>query len=239
MNRKRNVTIALTAATLSALLVYGIYMLQLRQIRFQETVAVVVPKRFIPAGEQVTADMVESLSIAKASYRPDMIVDAGEVIGMESVVPLGQREPLLAWKFDRYRLMPGKTESTFQIPKEYVLSVASGVRAGDKVFLYTTGKEAESRRLFAEAVTVASVRTSANVEIDDPDNPHLFAMAEGDLENMYAARRSANGAIDAVNLNLTEAQWLALDALCRAGERRLVIAFSSESLAIGNREEQP
>lgn len=239
MNRKRNATIAVTAAALSALLVYGIYMLQLRQIRFQETVAVVVPKRFIPAGEQVTADMVETIPIAKASYRTDMIRDAGEVLGMESVVPLGRQEPLLAWKFDRYRLMPGKTESTFQLPKEYVLSVASGIRAGDKVFLYATGKEADSRRLFREAVTVASVRTSANVEIDDPDNPHLFAMAEGDLENMYASRRSANGAIDAVNLNLTEAQWLELDALCRAGERKLVIAFSSDSLAAEDREETP
>ncbi|MFD0715960.1 SAF domain-containing protein [Paenibacillus sp. GCM10027626] len=233
MNRKRNLYISIAAASLSALLVYGLYVLQLRQIRFEETISVVVPKRFVAAGERLTADMLSRKQIARASYAPEMLDNPEVVIGMEAVVPLGSGEPLLDWKVDRYRLLPDRRQSTFQIPKPYVLSISNGIRAGDRVVLYVSGPEAESRRLFGEAVTVASVKTSANVEIDNVSNPNLLSLANGDREQMYASRRDANGMIDFINLNLTEEQWLQLDALCKEGESKLVIAYSPESLDIG------
>ncbi|MCQ6562606.1 SAF domain-containing protein [Paenibacillus mendelii] len=232
MNRKRNLYISLAAALLSALLVYGVYVLQLRHVRFQETVEVVVPKRFIPAGEQLTSDMLEVKQISRAAYIPEMLLDPKEAIGMETVVPLGSEEPLLDWKVDRYRLLPDRQQSTFQVPRDYVLSVSNGIRAGDKVILYISGKSAASERLFVKPVTVASVKTSANIEIDDKENPNLLSLASGDKERMYASRRDANGMIDYINLNLTEEQWLRLDTLCKDGQRRLVIAFSPESLDI-------
>ena len=133
MNRKRNLLISLTAALLSGLLVYGVYMLQLRQVKFQETVTVVVPKQFVQAGERLTSDMLSLKQISKASYVPDMLMDAKEAAGMEAVVPLGSGEPLLKWKVDKFRLLPSRTQSTFQIPRDYVLSVSNGIRAGDKV----------------------------------------------------------------------------------------------------------
>ena len=37
--------------------------------------------------------------------------------------------------------------------------------------LYLSGEAVESTRLFEEAVMVASVKSSGNVEIDDTDNP--------------------------------------------------------------------
>src|SRR5689334_745354 len=140
MNRKRNLIVSLIAAVLSALLVYGVYMLQLLQVRFEETVAVVVPKRFIPAGERLTSDMLGTKLISKASYVPEMILVSEEAAGMESVVPLGSGEPLLSWKVDRFRLLPNRSQSTFQIPRDYVLSVSNGIRAGDKVILYASGE---------------------------------------------------------------------------------------------------
>ncbi|MBB3112153.1 hypothetical protein FHS18_004231 [Paenibacillus phyllosphaerae] len=239
MNRKRNIVIGLTAALLSAMLVYGIYVLQLRQVRFQETVTILVPNRFVSAGERITADMLDYKRIARGSYMTGMLMNAGDAVGLEAVIPLGQDEPLLAWKMDRYRLQPDRTQSTFQIPKDYVLSISSGIRAGDKVIVYVSGPNASSSRLFEAPAVVASVKSSANVEIDDPENPNLLSMASGDKESMYASRRNANGMIDTINLNLTEAQWLELDTLCKSGENKLVIAYSPASLDVGETESSP
>ena len=233
MNRKKNVLISAAAAVMSGMLVYGVYMVQLRQIRFQETVPVVVPKRFVEAGEPLSADMLTVKQISKASYAPEMVLDPGAAAGLEAVVPLGSGEPLLAWKVDKYRLLPDRSQSTFQIPREYVKSVSNGIRAGDKVVLYVTG-QAAAARLFEGPVTVASVKSSANVEIDDTANPNLMSLANNDKERMYASRRDANGMIDYVNLNLTESQWLELDNLCRSGKSQLVIAYSPESMNIGD-----
>ncbi|WP_274649124.1 SAF domain-containing protein [Paenibacillus humicola] len=234
MNRKKNMLISAAAAVMSGMLVYGVYTVQLRQIRFQETLPVVVPKRFVDAGERLTADVLTVKQISKASYEPDMVLDPEEAAGQEAVVPLGSGEPLLDWKIDKYRLLPDRSQSTFQIPREYVKSISNGIRAGDKVLLYVTGQSTASARLFDEPVTVASVKSSANIEIDDPANPNLLSLAEGDKEKMYASRRDANGMIDFVNLNLTEAQWLKLDNLCRDGKIQLVVAFSPESMDVGD-----
>ena len=256
MNKKRNLAVSMAAAALSGALVYGVYQLQLRQIDMQETVQVAVPLRFIAAGERLTADNVGLRSIARASYMPEMLASRDEALGLETAVPLGKDEPILEWKIDRYRLLPGRDESTFHIPKSYVLSVSNGIRAGDRVLLYVSagtdagadrsgkdgpagiaasaesGGEARgvSGRLFPEPVTVASVKSAANTEIDDADRSNLLSMASGDRERMYASRRDATGIIDAVNLNLTEAQWLRIDELCRDGRAKLVIAYSSAPL---------
>ena len=40
----------------------------------------------------------------------------------------------------------------------------------------------------------------------------------------------ANGAIDQINLNLAESEWLQIDQLCSSKKARLVIAFSSSSI---------
>jgi hypothetical protein len=225
MNRRRNLAISAAAAALSGVLIYCVHELQLRQIELQETVQVVAPVRFIPAGERLTGDMLGLKAIPKAALMPGMVTDMGEIIGMETVVPLGRDEPVLDWKLDRFRLLPRRGESTFQIPKAYILSVSNGLRAGDKAMIYVSGEAVESGRLFPEPVTVAAVKTSANQEIDDLQHTGLVSRASGDYEQLYLARRDANGAIDAVNLNLTEEQWLRIDNLCRDGRAKLVIAY--------------
>ncbi|EXX86071.1 flagellar basal body P-ring biosynthesis protein FlgA [Paenibacillus darwinianus] len=229
MNKKRNLVVSLTAAAMAAALVYGVYELQLRQIDLQETVRVVVPVRFISAGERLTEKDLGWKTVAKASVEPGMLRSLDQAAGLETAIPIGEGEPILDWKLDRFRLLPKRDESTFQIPKAYVLSISSGIRAGDRVLLYVSGEGTVSARLFDAPITVASVKTSANLEIDDPQNSNLLSMASGNRERMYASRRDANGTIDAVNLNLTEEQWLRIDGLCKNGKARLVVAFSSES----------
>lgn len=232
MNRKRNMWIGIVAAVLSALLVAAMYQLQVRQMMLQETIKVLVPSRFIGTGERITAEMLTVAAIAKSGYSAEMLTDPALALGMETAVPLGAGEPILDWKISLYRLIPGRTQATFQIPRDYVLSVSNGIRAGDKVILYASGAASESVRLFSELVTVASVKSSGNLEVDDPANPNVLSMAAGNKQGMYTSRRDANAVIDAINLNLTEEQWLVIDQLCKQGEAKLVIAFSPLSFEL-------
>lgn len=237
MNRRRNIFISLSAAILSAGLVYGMYQLQRIQIEQQETIAVLVPKRFIAAGERLEEQDLEYKQMPNAAYMPEMLEDAAQAVGKETILPLGRGEPVLDWKVDQYYLQPKRFESTFQIPKEYIRSISNGIRAGDKVLLYVSGEGSASRRLFDEAISVASVKTSGNVEIDNVENPNLLSLADGNKEQMYASRREANGMIDYLNLNLSEAQWLQIDSLCKEGGMKLVVAYSPVSLDLPAQEE--
>lgn len=232
MNRRRNIFISIMAALVSACLVYGMYRLQHVQIEKQETIAVLVPKRFISAGERLQENDFEFKRVPQTAYTSEMVMEVNQAIGKETIIPLGKGEPLLDWKVDHYYLEPKSFESTFQIPKEYIRSISNGIRAGDKVLIYESGEASPSKRLFQEAVTVASVKTSGNVEIDNIAQPNLYALADGNKEQMYASRREANGMIDYLNLNLSEEQWLQIDSICKSGELKLVVAYSPESLQI-------
>lgn len=230
MNRRRQAVISLSAAVISGLLVYGVYLLQLRQIELQETVEVVVPKHFLAAGTVIASSDLKLVSLPLGALRAEMITRLEEAAGLEAAAPLGGEEPILRWKVGKYRLLPRAGEATFQIPKEYVKSVSSGIRAGDEVTVYVSDAEAASRRLYPLPVVVAGVKTAANLEIDNPKNPNLLSMANDDREGMYASRRDANGSIDSINLNLTDKQWLELDSLCKDGSAKLVIAFQPSSI---------
>ncbi|RIX50884.1 flagellar biosynthesis protein FlgA [Paenibacillus nanensis] len=245
MGRSRNLWLSVTAAVLSAVLVYGLYMLQRQQLEKQETVAVVVPKRFVAAGERLENGDLEWVRMPLAAYTPDMVTELESAAGKETAVPLGKGEAILDWKINEHLLQPRSGESTFQIPKEYIRSISNGIRAGDKVLIYASGEGGESQRLFEEGVVVASVKSSANVEVDSLEQSYLLSMAEGNKEGMYVARRDANAMIEYLNLNLREEQWLAIDRLCKGGTVKLVVAYSPESFgqlgadaALGEREDE-
>lgn len=239
MNRRKQLAISLTAAVLSGLLVYGVYLLQLRQIKLEEAVAVVAPKRFVPVGAILAEADLKTVWLPRGAVNGEMVTTMIDAVGMEASIPLGGEEPLLRWKLDKYRLLPRLDEATFQIPRVYVKAISNGIRAGDKVAVYVSGESelSPSRRLFAEEIVVAAVKTAANLEIDNPKNPNLLSLANDDKERMYASRRDANGSIDSINLNLTEAQWLELDTACKGGSAKLIIAYQASS--IGEKEERP
>jgi hypothetical protein len=232
LNRRRSLLISFAAALLSCLLVYGVYVLEVKQVALQQTVNVVVPKDFIRAGTMIGENLVVLRPVLKGSFTPGMVTDLKEVVGQETLIPLGSNEPLLKWKINRFHLLPGVMQATFQIPKEYILSVSSGIRAGDQVRIYASSADGSSHRLLEQDITVASVKSSANVEVDNPKNSNLISKTNGDTENMYISRLEANGAIDQINLNLTEEEWLLIDRLCSTKKNKLVIAFSSDSMAV-------
>jgi hypothetical protein len=217
------------AALLAGLLVYGVYLLQLRQVELQQTVNIVVPKAFIKSGTLITAEMIEMRPVLKGAYNGQMLTQASEAIGQETLVPLGRHEPLLSWKIDKFHLLPGYGQATFQIPKDYILSIPGGIRAGDRIIVYLSGKGGAAR-LIPNEIVVASVKSAANVEVDDVKEPNLISMIDGDRERMYASRRDANGVIDQISLNMTEEEWLTIDRACHDKQGQLVIAFRTISI---------
>ncbi|WP_166245179.1 SAF domain-containing protein [Paenibacillus turpanensis] len=221
---RRGWVISGVSLLLSGALVFAVYILQLRQIELQKTVSIVVPTSFVDAGVTLTESMLQYQPMVSGAVADDMVTDLQELVGLEAAVPLGKGEPVLRWKAQRYPLLPKAGESSFPIPKEYVLSVSGSLRAGDQVRVYVTGQGVESQRLYSREVTVASVKAINNIEVEDPKEPHLYARAEGDLEKLHAARREANGAVDRLVLNLTEEEWLALDSLCKTGKAKVVLA---------------
>lgn len=229
MSRRRNLGVSLAAAVFSLLLVYGVYQVLIRQVELQKTVQVVVPRDFIPAGTLLTGEMLEYKTIVEGGVRTGMLQSFGQAIGMEALVPLGTDEPILGWKIDRFNLLPGPDQSTFHVPKEYILSVPGGIRAGDRIAVYASGKLG-TVRLLPEDIVVASVKSSANTEVDNPDQPNLLGKLSNDKEKMYASRRDANAAVEQLNLNLTEHQWQVIDQACAAKQNRLVIALRAVSI---------
>jgi hypothetical protein len=230
LNRVKNLWISLTAACLALLLVYGLYEMQLKQVEQQQTVQALVPESFIPAGTIITKEMVKWKSILRGAVIEGMVFRMEDVVDMEALVPLGTNEPLLDWKLDRYHLLPTMEQATFQIPKTYMLSISSGIRAGDVVAVYISSQDGHSRRLFERGIKVASVKSASNIEVDDAGQSNLRSRIDDDKERMYASRRTANSMIDHINLNLTEEEWLIIDSLCKSGTHKIVIAFTSATM---------
>lgn len=228
MTRRRNLGYSLAAALLALLLVYGVYLILIRQVELQQTVRIVAPKDFIPAGTRLEAEMLELVAVVKSGVRYGTLETMEAAVGKWTLVPLGTHEPILDWKIDRFSLLPVPGQATFPIPKEYVLSIPGGIRAGDQVAVYASGKSG-TVRLLEEAVTVASVKSSANTEVDDPKTPSIIAKVNGDKEKLYLSRRDANGRAEQLNLNLSEDQWRLIDEACGAKQNKLVIAFLSAS----------
>jgi hypothetical protein len=215
------------SALFALLLVYGIYELQVKQIDAGSSIQVVVPSTFIPAGSLITEEMVAWKSLSRGALQEGMITDLSQVIAKETVVPLGEHEPILLWKLDKFHLLPAQDQATFQLPKDYILSLSNGIRAGDQVVIYASGSGGRSYRLFDHTITVASVKSASNIEIDDPEHSNLLSRARGDKERMYASRREANGSIDHININLSEEEWLTIDRLCKEQNYKLVIALTA------------
>jgi len=227
--RIRNLLTGTLSLAAAFAIVWAIHELLLKEAEAGRTVDVPVPASFIPAGTLLEERMLEWIALEEGALHRETVLAAERIVGMENIVPLGRHEPILAWKLDRHRLMPARGQATFRIPREYVLSVSGGIRAGDAVRLFVS-EPGSPRRLFDHDVMVASVRTSSGEEVGlDAYGPG--AAAANDRERLYASRRAA-GVIDAVELNLTEDEWLTIDRLCSTG-LKLVIALSPDVIGAG------
>lgn len=224
--RTRKFAFALISLAAAASLVWAIYVIQLRQLELEQRVNIIAPAEFIPAGSMLTESMLRWQSIRKSAWHEDMITSMEEAVAMESLVPLGRDEPILRWKLDKFSIFPSREQATFRIPKNYVLSIASGIRAGDRVTVYISGETGQSRRLFPHRIRVASVKSASGAEVGALPSNSFKDFSDTDKERLYASRRADTEMIDHINLNLSEEEWLMIDRLCKDGAMKLVIAFS-------------
>lgn len=217
--------LSILAALLAALAVYGLYYVQLERVQQEERVRILVPSRWIDAGQYITAEQLAWHTIPLSMATEDMLYELEQVVGQEAVIPLGTGEPILQWKLNKFALHPNQQQATFQLPKDYIKSISNGIRAGDEVWIYVSQQEGEAERLFEEGIIVASVKTGSNNEVDVPSEMDKHAIIRSNAEQMYASRRDANGMIEYINVNLTEAQWLEIERRCSDGSGKLVIAY--------------
>jgi|SRR5690606_24738944 len=227
MISKRRMLLSVCAALLAALAVYGLYYVQLERVQQEERVNILTPSSWIDAGQPITLQQLAWQSIPSSMATDDMLYELDEVVGQEAVIPLGTGEPILKWKLNKFSLHPNAQQATFQIPKDYIKSISNGIRAGDEVWFYLSSDEGEAERLFTEGIVVSSVKTGSNNEVDVPNEAEKHAIVRSNAEQMYASRRDANGMIEYINVNLTEAQWLEIDRRCSGGQSKLVIAYHS------------
>jgi len=218
--RIRRLIVSLISMVAAAALVYAVYIMLLRQVELQETVHVVVPKQFISAGTMLTEQLLEHRKLAVAGLAEQMFTSLSDVVGQQTLVPLGAGEPVLAWKLTPLMLLPEAQEASFEIPREYIRSISSGIRPGDRVRIYVSSEF--GRRLLAEDVVVASVKLSDSGR-DGSDA--ASSSQEADNRRRLLAFRDGKQ-VERINLNLTEEQWLAIDRACQGAEGgRLIIAL--------------
>lgn len=228
---RRGVTLILlvVAVCVSAILVVALYQLQEQHLIKKQEVRVIAPDQFIPVGHVLKREDLKFVSISKRNESKEMSRNLHSLVGQVAIVALGKDEPIRTWKLADNPIVPKEEEATFQIPKSYLYSISNEIRSGDHVQVFVSSMKGSSELLFPQPVVVASVKTSNNQEVEDKIEANLPNQFRSNREALARNRRNANGLIDYVNLNLTEAQWLAIDRLCKSGSARIALAFTNDN----------
>lgn len=232
MRRKQRLFLMLLSVVVSILLFYGMYKLQVQYIRSEQMVPILVANKWLPSGHIVS---LEDLSIAqypKSLVSEDISLLEQDLLHKELIIPIGRDEPFSKWKLNTFHILPKKDEATFQVPSAYIKSIASDIRAGDYIYIYSSNFEGESELLFSKPIKVASVKSSTNNEIESVLGNEVDALIQSNEVALYQHRRKANGTVEHINLNLLSEQWLVIDELCKAGQAQIIIAYTPYVLEI-------
>ena len=227
MRRGVTLGIILFSASVSAILVYALYHLQASYLNHQQMMLVAAPTKFIPSGYVLQHGDVKLVRIPQAAYSKQMLRSEQSLVGKAAAVALGKGEAILQWKVVQNPLIPKLGEATFQIPKNYLVSISNEIRSGDQVYVYVSSPKGSSELLFPQPVVVAAVKTANNQEVVDAIEPGLPSQLQSNKQAIQRSRRNANGSIDFVNLNLTESQWLLIDNYCKSGSAKIALAYAN------------
>lgn len=226
MRKRQRVFLMFLSFIVSALLIYGMYTMQVQYIRAEQMVPILVANKWLPSGHIVLSTDVRITQYPKSLVTEDMYVLEHDLINKELIIPLGKGEPFSKWKLNSFHLLPKKNEATFQIPSFYIKSIANDVRAGDYIYIYSSNNEGKSELLFSQPVKVASVKSSTNNEIESVLGYEVDALLQSNETALYQHRRKASGIVEHINLNLLSEQWLMIDERCKDGQAQLIIAYT-------------
>lgn len=91
------------------------------------------PVKMIQAGELITQNMIQTVSIPTVQHMHNAILDPKKVIGKRAIVPIGEMEEILSWKIGEDTLYPTGDEEYIGFKIDFVGAVNNMVRRGDKV----------------------------------------------------------------------------------------------------------
>lgn len=232
MGRRRTLIALAISVVVAALLVAVLFRIVQASVLKQQKTWVLAPRHFLPVGHVISADDVTRVVVFRDSVTDRVVRSKQALVGRMVAVSMGKHEPILRWKVVRNAALPRGDERTFQIPKSYLFSVANELRAGDSVYVFVSAHEG-SKQLFAKPVRVHAVKTAANQEVTDAGQSPFTDAFRGNAEALAVSRKNANGAIEAVNLNLRPEQWLEIDRLCKDGESRIALAYAATAVKGG------
>ena len=119
----------------------------------------------IPAGEVLTSDMIRTVRLTPESVVSGAeYVDASELIGLKTAVPLHENQQLLAEYFTAEE--PGRSASSFVIDSSWICSQSSLDEVGDTVSLclVENGRYLGSYRITAMPGPKSSLELAATFE---------------------------------------------------------------------------
>lgn len=136
------------------------------------TMETIKPIRLIQAGELITADMLEVVSIPTVQHMENAITVGNQIEGKRAIVPIGETEEFLSWKIGEDTLYPTANETYIGFKVDIVGAVNNMIRRGDKVEVwveYTEPKllDASGKVIDLDLLVItnnSSINTAAGVK---------------------------------------------------------------------------
>jgi len=119
---------------------FGFYYFMTSYEQNMTTMTTYTPTKFIPAGELITEEMIQPVTIPKAKHMDGAFLDPNQIIGKRAAVPIGEQEEFLPWKLSEKKLIPTGTEQLLSFPISYVEATNNFLRRGDEVTLWAEYK---------------------------------------------------------------------------------------------------
>lgn len=138
----------------------------------------VKPIKMIQAGQLITEDMVQTVSIPTVQHMDNAMLDLKDIIGKRAIVPIGETEEFLSWKIGEDTLYPNENEEYIGFKIDFVGAVNNMVRRGDKVDVWVE-------------YTQPKMYDSNGVEIDQAEQARRVAV-NPNLSSAQAAKKVFN-----------------------------------------------
>ncbi|WP_336788344.1 SAF domain-containing protein [Paenibacillus sp. MMO-177] len=123
------------------------------------------PVHMIQAGELITSDMLEEVSIPTVQHMPNAIIDKNLIVGKRAIVPIGEMEEVLSWKIGENTLYPAADETYIGFKVDFVTAVNNMVRRGDKIDVWVEYMEPKLYDASGREIDSEQVASGDSVEI--------------------------------------------------------------------------
>ncbi|MBG9568465.1 hypothetical protein ABE38_24650 [Brevibacillus agri] len=115
---------------------FGFYAFTSSYEQKMTTMTTYTPVKLIPAGELITREMIQEVTIPKAKHFDGALLEPESIIGKRALVPIGEQEEFLPWKLNEKKIVPTGDEQLISFPINFVESANNFIRRGDEVTIW-------------------------------------------------------------------------------------------------------